>query len=129
MSSDLEGGFASLQLEEDCDLSGPEAGEESQVLRHKKNHIRPEAGFSGKIPIARTLALPVFAHGNEHLKDFLDRNRVNTGFHGLLEDRFEHFCRPLLIVDGYPFLNLDPGNLPGKFLPFCNEPDYPGIHL
>jgi hypothetical protein len=111
-----------------------EVSASSSNLNQNKNNvllktIRSSIGFSGKIPVARTLALPVFAHGNEHLKDFLDRDRVNPGFHGLFEDRFQHFCRPLLVVDGYPFLNLDPGNLPGKLLPFCNEPDYPGIHL
>ena len=71
--------------------------------------------FLRKIPFTRASPLPVFAHGNEDLKDLLDGYGVDAALDCLIEDRFQHFFCPVLIVDGYPFRNLDPGDLSASF--------------
>jgi hypothetical protein len=85
--------------------------------------------YSGKISIARTFVLPVFAHGNEDLEDLLDGYGINAALDRLFEDRFQHTGSPGFIVNGEAFGNLDLCDLPGEFLPLCYEPNYLGIHL
>jgi len=79
--------------------------------------------------VAIAFALPLLAHGNENLEDFLDRYGVNAALYRLFESRFQHIRCPVPVMNREIVCNLDLRDLPGKFLPLCNEPDNPAVHF